>query len=139
MRESHSPRPVGIEGEGEGPDATDEQRARMQADNLIRDAEASKARILEVPGNAQISLDFQFVHSALVDSDFQLVASHVDEVTKRKIENCEYVDFAKLIPRGRQSSEGDARMQLVNKNGQAWYVPASEVDNPQISGLARWE
>ena len=65
--------------EPKGP--TPQQQARRHADNLIREAEASKAGIMEVPGNAQISLDFQFIHSALVDADYQLVAAHVDEIT----------------------------------------------------------
>ena len=75
-----------------------QQMARSHADNLIREAEASKARIMEVSGKSQVMLDFQFIHSALVDSDYQLVAAHVDPATKKKIENCEYVDFTKFAP-----------------------------------------
>ena len=121
---------------------TPQQQARRHAETLIKEAEASKARILDVPGKQpQISLDFQFIHSALVDSDYQLVAAHVDATTRRKIENCEYVDFAKLIPRHRsgEDSEEAARMQLANHNGRAYYVPVSELEKTQITSLFRWE
>ena len=73
---------------------TPQQLARNQAEALIKEAEVSKALVMEVPGNTQISLDFQFIHSALIDVDYQLVAAHVDAVTRKKIENCEYVDFS---------------------------------------------
>ena len=67
-----------------------QQQARDHAEGLIKEAEASKVRIYEVPGKQQtvqlqISLDFQFIHSALVDADYQLVAVHVDAGTRKKI------------------------------------------------------
>ena len=122
---------------------TPQQQARQHAEGLIREAEASKARIMEVPGNPQpkISLDFQFIHSALVDVDYQLVAAHVDEVTRRKIENCEFVEFSKLLPKhkGNIQGEEDNRMQMVNHNGRAYYVPASDLERAEINSLFRWE
>ena len=113
--------------------------ARQHAENLIKEAEASKARIMEVPGNRPtVNLDFQFIHSALVDADYQLVAAHVDEGTQRKIENGEFVEFSKLLPR-HKSPEEDQRMQMVNHNGRAYYVPASEFERTEINSLFRWD
>ena len=84
-----------------------------EQDQLVRDAERSKARILEVPGKFHevdhnpdnFKNDFlnrmsgEFAHSMLVDEEFSMVASHVDEATRRKIANTEYVDFVRLLPR----------------------------------------
>ena len=54
-----------------------------------------------------------YVHSAMVDENFLLVAAHLDETIKKKIVNHEYVDFAKLLSRDRILEEEDGRMQMV--------------------------
>ena len=41
----------------------------------------------------------------------------MDESTKRKVINGEYVDFAKLMLKDRVSSEEDMRMEMVNRGG----------------------
>ena len=118
---------------------TPQQLARNQAEALIKEAEVSKACVMEVPGNTQISLDFQFIHSVLVDTDYQLVAVHVDAVTRKKIENCEYVDFSRLLPKNKPGEDDELRMQMVNHNGRAYYVPMSKVDKVQVNSLFCWE
>ena len=81
-------------------------------------AEAGKAKILPIPGNTDTNLDVnnKFVHSAMVDDGFQLVAVHVDEGVKQKILKEEYIDFALLLPKDRISTAEDGRMELVNKD-----------------------
>ena len=66
------------------------------------------------------------VHSALLDKDYLLVGNYVDEITKKKNGNGDYVDFAKLMPRDRISSEEDQHMEIVNKGDMSYWIPAGE-------------
>ena len=78
---------------------------------IILEAEAGRARIHETPGEFvvkyqdngtpkfKLDLNRDFVHSAMVDEGYQVVASHLDENTQGKIMRGEYVDFGRLIPR----------------------------------------
>ena len=99
---------------------TPEEKAEL----IIKQAEAAKARMLDVSGrqnhqilNSNVDMQNNYVHSKMVDEQFRVVASHVDEVTKRKIENNEYVDFARLISRDRVlNGEENGGMRLVNRN-----------------------
>ena len=102
-------------------------------DNVIRDAERSKARIREVPGR-----NFS-VH--LIDEDYQMIDAHVDESLKRKIHNFEYVDFSKLIICNRMTreDEGHQRLEVVHRNGYSYLATTSERDTLQITSYARWE
>ena len=82
-----------------------------KANNLIREAKQSRARIHETRGNDwffeeiepnfpqyEVDLSNDFVHSAMVDETYHLVGSHVNHVTQDKIIRGEYVDFARLVP-----------------------------------------
>ena len=86
-----------------------EMTPKQQADKFIREAESAKARILGTQGKTEQTFDLnkKFVHSAMVDEDYLLVASHVDSVTYNKIVQGEYVDFAKLIPKDKILQEDD--------------------------------
>ena len=77
---------------------------------MVQDAEASKARVYDVPGENQIEsrlkqirMEQQGKHvvnvAHSVDDNYMLVASHVEDVTRAKVLNHQYVDFAKLIKR----------------------------------------
>ena len=121
-------------------------QAERRADQLIKDAEASRARMLDVPGrceseilnkNKPLDLNNEFVHSVMVDQDYLMVAAHVDENLRRKIVCGQYVDFARLLPRDRVNMEEDNTMVMVNVQGQACYVPQS--DSNSISGFHKWE
>ena len=116
----------------------------QRADKLVKDAEAVKARILEAPGNTllhqnrMLDVNSDFVHSAMVDESFLLVVSHIDQITYDKIVNGEYVDFSRLIPKDKVLIEEENKMQLVNKDGQIFFVPANS-DKTSISNFSRWE
>ena len=59
-------------------------------------------------------LDFKSISN--VDGDYQLVASHLNDGTREKIVNQEYVDFAKLLRRDRLGGEDEhQKMVMVNK------------------------
>ena len=53
-----------------------------RAQDMIREAEESRACIYELPGKY---IKTNKVHSALMDEDYLLVGNYVDEVTKKKI------------------------------------------------------
>ena len=87
------------------------QRYDDRGTQIILEAEAGRARIHETPGEFavkyqdngtpkfKLDLNREFVHSAMVDEGYQVVASHLDESTQGKIMRGEYVDFGRLIPR----------------------------------------
>ena len=87
--------------------------AEERANDLVREAEAAKAKIYRPTGrlhgenteyykhdrcNHGISLESNFVHSAMVDENYLIVVGHIDETMQCKIEQGQYVDFARLIP-----------------------------------------
>ena len=66
----------------------------------------------------------------MVDEIYMLVASHLEEGLVRKIENGEFVDFAKLIPRDKIVAEAEeTELKLVMREGKTFYVPAREFCN----------
>ena len=129
-------------------------------DNLLRDAENVKARINDVQGrNDELNnfsrgnqgnqfdsgcervfdLQNHYVHSAMVDEDYLVVAAHVDESVNRRIRNGEYVDFSRLLPHDRVTAEFESqKMQLITmQNGNLACTPTN--DTGSILSFAKWE
>ena len=122
----------------------------MRAEVMVRDAEAAKARILEVPGmfpavnnnnevNVHNSLGGNVAAFVLVDEEYLVVGNYVDDLTKRKIGNGEYVDFSKLLPKDKVGMEEDHHMEMINKGGMFYWVPVSDHENAAISNFNKWE
>ena len=66
------------------------------------------------------------------------VGSHLEEGLIKKIENGEFVDFAKLIPKDKIIAETDeTKLKLVIHEGKTFYVPAK--GNSVITGFRKWE
>ena len=122
----------------------------------IRKAEVTKAKIYTTPGEflqpidqvvkiteglPQLELDTnnRFVHSAMVDENYLVLGNHVDAVTRQKIVDGEYIDFAKLLPRDHVMIAEDLgqKMEVVNKDGHMYWVPATELT--RINSFAKWE
>ena len=122
-----------------------------RAAQIIRQAEKARARILEIPGMNHVNqnpLGFsseeleliqnkERLHSVLVDEGYSDVASHVDEVTRRKIITCEYVDFSKLLPSDKSEDLEDEPMRMVNRDGVPAWAPARDRD--PVNSFTRWE
>ena len=109
-----------------GPQFAVRQPARelTRAEQMVQEAEESRAQMLPVSGNENQGLvPLSFIYSAYVDEEYLVMGSHVDETTVKKIENHEFVDFAKLLPRDRIRGEDDdsQRMELVNCNGMTFW------------------
>ena len=121
----------------------------QRAEQMIREAESAKARMLDVTGmnefyNTQIGSDSQrLLHTSLIDESYSCVDSHVDDTTRQKIENNEYVDFARLLSRNRitELENRDRMQQFVTKQGQTYWAPFMECEqnNNAITNYARWE
>ena len=119
--------------------------ADRHADDLIKEAERAKAKMYEVPGKKPhkfISKTHAFIHSALVDQNYLTVAAHVNKPLKEKIQNFEYVDFSKLLPRDKLAEEEDDRLVWINKGGYPVMVPAADRESQGgggITSLNKWD
>ena len=79
-------------------------------------------------------------HPMIVDEDYLVIGNYVDDVTRQRIEDGEYVDFSRLLPRDRIVNNDDNRMEIVNRNGRTFFVPAEETDSSTgITNFSRWE
>ena len=89
--------------------------AERCSEDIIRRAETAKARMIELPGNDIFPVgvnnrDFDNTgfeigntasiqnHPSFIDDEYCIVAAHIDECLKKRIEDGEYVDFNKLLP-----------------------------------------
>ena len=72
------------------------------------------------------------------DYDYIVIGGHVDNMLQEKIMAGAYVDFCKLLPKDRITSEEDnGRMDLVVRNGKAFWIPIS--DGITINTFSKWE
>ena len=78
-------------------------------------------------------------HSALLDKDYLIVINYVDDLTKKRIGNGEYIDFSKLMSKDKIGLEEDHCMEMVNKGGMSYWVPVAEREGTVINNYTRWE
>ena len=117
-----------------------------QADEIIREAEASKARILATPGNCHRRLSLlnryngnsTMQHSSLVDENYMSIGGNIDVTLRDKIVCGNYVDFSHLLPRVKQACD-ENRLELINWGGQTYFVPANRDQNGTINNFHKWE
>ena len=88
------------------------------ADQLVKDAESARAQVHGVKGESQLNV-------TLIDQDYQMIDSHLDDNIRKKILNLEYIDFSKLIANHRtfKDEEEGQRLEIVNKNGMSYLSP----------------
>ena len=128
-------------------DRRDDRRMSPEekAENVIRQAEASKARMMEVPGIEGLHLSstdnnkHNLLHSVIVDEEFSVVAAHVDETTRRKIKSSMYMDFARLLPCDKIFvDEEQTGLRLVNTGGEIGVAPAIDRNIGTINSYSVW-
>ena len=124
--------------------------AEQRAENLVRQAEAAKARMNDVSGtshtdNIQVcnlgynaGFENELTRSLMADENFLLVVAHVDDQLKQRIEDGEYIDFNRLIPRDRVFQEEDNHLEMFSKDDHTYWAPARERSNG-ISSFQCWE
>ena len=114
-----------------------------QADQIIKDAECSKARMYDVKGKSPNNFDTRGLSNGLstiqMDEDYQMLDTHVHENTRKKILEFEYVEFSKLISKNRFMNEQDQHLELVNKNGRTFLTLVTDREMVQISSYIKWE
>ena len=121
-----------------------ELNAEEKTKQMIREAEKAKANIFTNQGkvnvlNSPVEGLHNFEFTAKMDEDYMVIGAHIDEMTQEKIVKGEYIDFGKLFPRDRILVEEDQCMELVMKNGHAFWTPASSGEMTQITNLSKWE
>ena len=122
-------------------DPTPEEYTNM----MLRRAESGKTKSFPKPGMETNFIDCipnnckeKCRISAQMDEDYLVVGGHVDETTKGKIIKGEYIDFSKLIPRDKVMIEEESRMELVVKDGKAYWAPPTG-DAVSINNFNKWE
>ena len=129
------------------------QHSRWEGRSVIRQAEARKVHIHGVPGNLneflhfekpcvgnfEVDLSQEYVHSAMVDEMYQLVASHLDKGIQSKVRQGEYVDFGKLVPKDRVLTVDNSCYEMVVCEGKTFWILASNNEITEISSFNRWE
>ena len=114
--------------------------AEEEADQMVRDAERSKARLLEVPSEYDHLASLQ-LNISMMDQDYQMLDSHVEDQLKKKILCFKYVDLSKLLMRNKGSGvrETEQRLEIINRNGMMYFSPVSDRDAVNISSYNKWE
>ena len=115
---------------------------KQQSDDMMRNAEAAKIRILHTPGNGHVLGQFEMPtnqqYSTVVNENYLVIGNHVDMALQEKIKRGEYVDFVKLIPRDRPVHD-DNRLELINKGGHTYFLLAGDRDQVGITNFGWWE
>ena len=111
----------------------------LRSEQMLREAEASKAKMLATKGRYHVNEFENRVHSTMVDDEYLMIGAHLDETLIKKIVNHEYVDFAKLLPQERLAHEEDHRMELISRNGMTYWAPVSDREVGVISSFAKWD
>ena len=94
-----------------------------------------KAQLLHTPGNHPGTL----VHTSEIDDNYVVIGAHIDQISRNKIVNHEYIDFARLIPKDKIIKDEDHCMELVSRAGMTYFVPVSDREGSVINSFAKWE
>ena len=75
------------------------------------------------------------------EDDFFSMTCHVDKQLKEKIARGDFVELEKLLPKqfkGGSNQTQDFKMNLMNKDGMNFWVPAPEKEQ-KINGIRKWD
>ena len=97
------------------------------ANEIIREAEACRMKMFPVKGNPN--------HHSIIDENYVSIGLHVDAGLHAKIKEGEFVDFSRLLPKDKPSTE-DHRMELVIKGGQTFFVPVADCELTGITNFS---
>lgn len=117
--------------------------ARGATDKVLLEAEKYKAALAAPKGMVPIDDNIKMLRQFNIDDDFFHVTCHIDSSLKTKIQNGEFVDLERLLPReksiGRfESALGDESvMELASRGGQTYFAPAR--DRVKITGIRKWD
>ena len=118
----------------------DEIDARLN--KVIREAEASRARVQEIADRSRNQFKEpgkEHKGYSAIDDDYQVLGGHVDGSLHRRIIEHEYIDFTRLIPRDRVKIKTDNRLEMVQQNGKTYWVPYADRENLTVNSYAQWD
>ena len=114
------------------------QHVPSREEEMVCEAENSRARMLPTPGRVLDNFsDPSVPTTSQMDENYLIIGSHIDQTFRNKIVNFEYIDFAHLLPRS--ARDDDHWMELVSKGGQTYFVPVSDREQVGITSFAKWE
>ena len=132
-------------------DAVAYDNAKERAEQVILEAERYKAVLADPPGEVLrkgLELNQQQVMchdlapvdmgTGISDDDFFHLTCHVEPGLISKIENGEFVDLDKLVPKDKRKRIEDNRMEWVHADGNTFLAPVAD-RNSKINGFRRWE
>ena len=108
-----------------------------KSQQIIREAEAAKSHLFATKGNNDqfnitVEQNMNVTRSADVDERYLVIRAHVDPNIQQKIIHNEYVDFTKLLPKGRFSREDDNWLELVSRGGLCFSCQQTETQLPPL-------
>ena len=118
------------------------QIAKEKANRIILEAERFKASVSTLPGTSNNSAHSNSSipsYDGAEDDMFFHVTCHLDPMLRERISRGEFVELDRLLPRQRSfSSVGeDNRMNIVQRDGQTFFVPAASPK--KINSVCKWE
>ena len=113
------------------------------ADKILIESEKYKAQLAAPKGNDLIvDQNVEILRKFDNDDDFFHITCHVDPNVKQKIQQGDFVDLEKLIPKDRgiggNPFQEEGAMELVTQDGHTYFTPARDRDT-KISSLKRWD
>ena len=131
-----------------------QERARNIAEQMIAEAERQKAAITAPTGMVHVnelsqSLNKQNNMSLTVPpadpnfnddnpNNFTQVTAHVEDNMSNKVKIGGFVEIEKLAPKNREFKNNNT-MELIHKDGKAFFVPSNERDSYKITNFQKWE
>ena len=77
------------------------------------------------------------LYSVVVDESYSVIGKHLDDNIKRRIQEGEFIDFSRLLPRDRMLALNDNRLELINNNGRPELRTVTDSEN--IGSFHKWE
>lgn len=121
------------------------EKAREEADKMIREAEANKVRMVKPAGesfnpskkvNPPITKGVTDVIDTIekhkdtdrCDEVERIMSSHVDESLKFRIQRGEFIELHKLVFKDKSTETESGKMKVTNMDGETYYIPPSGED-----------
>ena len=71
------------------------------------------------------------------DDSFFHITCHMDPAMRAKIENGDFVELEKLLPKDKYAKQDDQRMELISWDGAPFFISSGRYE--RINGIKKWE
>ena len=120
-----------------------EARSKEASEKLVVEAEQLKANLIAPKGMLPIVIDenIEMLRKLDNDDDFFYISCHIDPALKSKIEQGDFVDLEKLLPKEKSangySMHDDSRLGIFHQDGETFYAPLKK--DSGITSLKKWD